>query len=301
MITYQRCPVCDSQAIHEVLSVTDHTVSFEVFPVLQCAGCSLRFTQNVPSELQIGKYYRSDNYISHSETRKGIINWLYLQVRKYTLAVKRRFIQEQTGKKKGTILDIGAGAGAFLHHMQRHGWHTEGVEPDEGAISRARSEYKLDLKPSSHLFSFASQSFDVITMWHVLEHVHRLHEYIDHLKKICRTGGKIFVAVPNYTSADADYYQASWAAYDVPRHLYHFSPAAMHELARRHSCIIEKIQPMWFDSFYVSLLSEKYKGAKSILLNGFWQGLKSNVKAISNRRKASSIIYVITPVDHFPA
>jgi hypothetical protein len=130
----------------------------------------------------------------------------------------------------------------------------------------------------------------------VLEHVHDLHEYIDQLKKICKPGGKIFIAVPNYTSYDAAHYASAWAAYDVPRHLYHFSPAAMNALMQRHGCVIHGIYPMWFDSFYVSLLSEKYRTGSPNLLKGFWNGLKSNSKALSNKRKASSLIYVISEI-----
>lgn len=299
MITHERCPVCGSLSIQQAINANDYTVSNEQFGIWQCANCALRFTQNAPSPEQIGLYYKSENYISHSETSKGLVNWLYLRVRKITLASKRRFIEDETKIKGGSLLDIGAGAGAFAHFMQEHGWKTQGVEPDENAIKRAKEQYGLILKPASHLFQLNEATFDAITMWHVLEHVHDLHAYIAQLKKICKPGGKIFIAVPNYTSYDAVHYDAAWAAYDVPRHLYHFSPAAMHELMRIHGCVIEKIQPMWFDSFYVSLLSEKYKTGHSNLVRGFWTGLRSNMKALKNRRKASSLIYVINP--HAPA
>jgi SAM-dependent methyltransferase len=295
MITYQACPVCDSTAIQQVLVAKDHTVSSESFSVWQCANCSLRFTQNIPAPGEIGRYYKSEEYISHSETSRGIVNWLYLRVRKFTLSSKRRFIEDETGITKGNLLDIGAGAGAFVHHMKDNGWMAEGTEPDPLAIERAYNHYGIRLKPSPELFSYRQPSFDAVTMWHVLEHVHDLHEYISHIKSICAPGGKIFIAVPNYTSFDADHYAAAWAAYDVPRHLYHFSPASMLELMKRHGCMIEKMQPMWFDSFYVSLLSEKYKTGHANLINGFWNGLRSNIKALSNKRRASSIIYVINP------
>lgn len=295
MITYQQCPVCNAAKIQQVITAKDHTVSSESFSIWQCANCSLRFTQDIPGVDEIGRYYKSENYISHSETSKGLVNWLYLRVRKFTLSTKRNFIEEQTGTEKGSLLDIGAGAGAFVHHMKDNGWAVEGVEPDPRAIERANSQYGIRLRPSQDLFNYSADSFDAITMWHVLEHVHDLHEYIRQIKNICKPGGKIFIAVPNYTSYDAVHYGASWAAYDVPRHLYHFSPAAMIELMKIHGCTIEKMQPMWFDSFYVSLLSEKYKSGHANLPGGFWNGLRSNLKAMSNRRRASSIIYVINP------
>ena len=301
MIRYERCPVCNSTHIQKVLTAIDHTVSSESFSIWQCAHCSLRMTQDVPLPNDIGKYYKSEDYISHSETSKGLINWLYLKVRRYTLQAKRNLVQEECGIKQGAILDVGAGAGAFLHHMKQHGWRTEGLEPDPAAIERAKKEYGLNLQTSDKLFAIEGATFDAITMWHVLEHVHDLNEYIGHLKKICKPGGRIFIAVPNYTSFDAIHYDASWAAYDVPRHLYHFSPASMIELMKKHRCVIVKMKPMWFDSFYVSLLSEKYKRGSSNFINGCWYGLRSNLKALSNPRRASSLIYVIDPHGQLPA
>ena len=295
MIRYEHCPVCDSARIQQVLIAKDHTLSAESFEIWQCANCSLRFTQNVPGPDQIGSYYKSEDYISHSETGKGVVNWLYLRVRKFTLSSKRNFIEDETGTKKRNLLDIGAGAGAFVYHMKEKGWTVEGVEPDPQAIERAKSQYGIQLKPSPELFAYKTSSFDAVTMWHVLEHVHDLHEYIRHIKNITKHGGKIFIAVPNYTSFDAGHYGSSWAAYDVPRHLYHFSPASMIQLMKKHGCTIVKMQPMWFDSFYVSLLSEKYKTGHSNLIKGFWNGLRSNLKALSNSRRASSVIYVIDP------
>jgi 2-polyprenyl-3-methyl-5-hydroxy-6-metoxy-1,4-benzoquinol methylase len=294
MIHYEHCPVCGSAGILKVITAKDFTVSGESFEIWQCANCSLRFTQDVPDAAAIGRYYKSENYISHTESNKGIVNAMYLQVRKLTLGIKKKLIITSTGVKNGALLDVGAGSGAFVNHMQSAGWKTEGVEPDEQAIKRAAAVYGLQLKSSSELFNYSENSFDAITLWHVLEHVHDLHGYIEQLKRICKPGGRVFVAVPNYTSFDAEHYGAEWAAYDVPRHLYHFSPAAMHALMDKHGCKIESIHPMWFDSFYVSLLSEKYKSGSSNLIKGFWNGLSSNRRAMSNHRRASSIIYVLS-------
>jgi 2-polyprenyl-3-methyl-5-hydroxy-6-metoxy-1,4-benzoquinol methylase len=294
MMVYDSCPVCGSAAINKVITAADHTVSNEKFEIWQCAGCSLRFTQNIPEPNEIGRYYKSENYISHSNTKKGIINSLYLFVRRFTLSSKRKFVERITGIKKGSLLDIGAGTGAFLHTMDKAGWRVEGVEPDGQAINKAKELHGLELKQADHLFQLPENFFDAITMWHVLEHVHQLHRYIAQLKFLVRPGGKIFIAVPNYTSYDAVYYDAYWAAYDVPRHLYHFSPAAMTELITSEGGRVEGMHPMWFDSFYVSLLSEKYKTGSSNIFRGFWKGFQSNSRALSNRRRASSIIYVIS-------
>jgi 2-polyprenyl-3-methyl-5-hydroxy-6-metoxy-1,4-benzoquinol methylase len=293
MITYDRCPVCESTGIQKFLTATDHTVSHEQFEIWQCANCSLRFTQDVPEQNDIGRYYQSEEYISHTETSKGIVNRLYLFVRQFTLRSKENFIREQTGLKKGNLLDVGAGTGAFVHRMQTVGWQVTGLEPDEKAIQRAASQYGLSLQPVPSLFHLEPASFDAITLWHVLEHVHDLHGYMQQLKKLLKPSGKLFIAVPNYTSYDAECYRSDWAAYDVPRHLYHFSPAAMQMLVEKHGMTVQKMQPMWFDSFYVSMLSEKYMTGKSGVVKGFIRGLRSNSRALSNRRKASSLIYVI--------
>jgi len=300
MIHYRTCPVCDSEKIQRILTAIDYTVSHQEFEIWQCAHCSLRFTQDIPSAEQIGKYYQSEEYISHSETSKGLVNWLYLKVRKFTLTGKRKIIESETGIKNGTILDVGAGTGAFLHHMKSSGWAVQGVEPDAKAIQRAASQYHLQLQPAESLFQLPQSAFDAITLWHVLEHVHELHNYVSELKNLLKPGGKLFIAVPNYTSLDAHHYQEHWAAYDVPRHLYHFSPAAMQQLMSMHGMAIQKIIPMWFDSFYVSLLSEKYQKSSLALVRGFISGTRSNSKAFSNRRKASSVIYVVAPAHRSP-
>lgn len=295
MIVYRQCPVCESAGIHKVITAKDFTVSGETFEIWQCGHCSLRLTQNVPEQAEIGRYYRSENYISHTESSKGLINSLYLQVRKITLRTKKKLVEEQTGVRKGYILDVGAGTGAFLHYMRDHGWNIEGLEPDTGAIERARSQHNVELRPSQEIYHLPSHTFDAITLWHVLEHVHDLNGYMQQLKRLVKPAGKVFIAVPNYTSVDAEKYGGSWAAYDVPRHLYHFSPASMQELTMRHGFLIQKTEPMWFDSFYVSMLSEKYRGSGSGFIGGFLTGLRSNSKALSNPRRASSLIYVLSP------
>jgi 2-polyprenyl-3-methyl-5-hydroxy-6-metoxy-1,4-benzoquinol methylase len=294
MIHYNSCPVCSCAAVSEVLTAVDYTVSNEQFEIWQCANCSLRFTQNVPETNAIGKYYKSEKYISHSETKRGLINTLYLLVRRFTLLSKKNFVQRITGIKTGSLLDIGAGTGAFLNSMKSGGWNVEGVEPVYQAIKKAAATHGIQLKPANYLFQLPEKSFDAITLWHVLEHVHELHNYVEQLKFLCKKKGRVFIAVPNYTSYDAAYYSDKWAAYDVPRHLYHFSPAAMMELINSHGGHIESIHPMWFDSFYVCLLSEKYRTGSSNIIQGFWKGFQSNRKALANKRKASSVIYVVS-------
>ncbi|MFT3824515.1 MAG: class I SAM-dependent methyltransferase [Chitinophagaceae bacterium] len=292
-IHYTHCAACGSSSIQPVLEVKDYTVSKKVFAVWHCNDCSLRFTQDVPGEQAIGNYYQSDNYISHSNTGKGLVNRLYHIVRKFTLASKKKLVEKVSGKNTGQLLDLGAGTGAFAGYMQQKGWRVTGLEPDAGARAKARELHGISLLETNSLFQLPAGSFDVITMWHVLEHVHALHEYLDQLRTLLKPGGVLLIAVPNYTSEDATLYQQYWAAYDVPRHLYHFSPASMRKLVAKHGMAVKSVRPMWFDSFYVSMLSEQYKNGKSNLVKAFWNGLRSNMAASGNKEKCSSVIYEI--------
>ncbi|WP_290793096.1 class I SAM-dependent methyltransferase [Flavihumibacter sp. UBA7668] len=293
LIHYSTCPVCSSTSVKEFQVIPDYSVSKEIFSVWKCESCSFQFTQDIPDQESIGTYYQSADYISHNDTKKGIINTLYHWVRKYTLRSKSRLIVEVSGRKSGHLLDIGAGTGAFLHTMKHAGWQVTGLEPDAGARSIARDKYQLQLLEPDSLFRLESGRFDVISMWHVLEHVHALQEYVKTIVQLLKQDGRLIVAVPNYTSGDATYYQNFWAAYDVPRHLYHFSPASMRRLMELPGLQIEKTIPMWFDSFYVSMLSENYKNGKPNHVNAFLQGWKSNQKAMRDKEKASSLIYVM--------
>ena len=293
LIHYKSCPSCNSPEIKLVLNARDHTVSKKEFAIWQCGNCSLRFTQDVPDAASVGHYYRSEDYISHTNTKKGLVNSLYHLVRKQTLAVKRRLIQSATRLKQGKLLDIGAGTGAFVAHMQQNGWEVTGLEPDEAARAVASSVHGARLLPVEDLYSLAPESYDAITLWHVLEHVHDLHAYLDQLRKLLKKGGRIFIAVPNYTSYDATVYQGAWAAYDVPRHLYHFSPDAMEHLLTIHDMNLNVTQPMWYDSFYISMLSEKYKNGKGNLIKAVLNGLLSNLKAFVDKSRCSSLIYVV--------
>lgn len=292
MISYDSCPNCGDHNINYVLSAKDHTVSGEEFEIWECQHCTQRFTQRIPEEDKIGRYYQSQNYISHSDTSKGLINNLYHKVRKRTLVQKRKLIEKATGKKVGNILDVGAGTGAFLQTMQQAGWNSTGIEPDENARQKALELHQLNLKNAENLYLLSPGSFDAITLWHVLEHVHDLHKYVEQIKNLLTGDGKLFIAVPNYTSGDEKIYQESWAAYDVPRHLYHFSPRAMKTLLTSHGLKIESMKPMWYDSVYVSMLSEQYKTGDSHPVKAILNGMISNLNAVLNNSKCSSVIYI---------
>lgn len=294
-IHYTLCPVCGSAGISEVFKVKDNTVSQEYFEIDHCQNCLLRFTQNSPTEDSIGAYYKSEDYISHTDTSKGVINRAYRIVRNFSINQKKSLVEKSTGIKNGNLLDVGSGTGHFAAAMQKAGWNVTGLEPDEGARAVASKEHSLKLLPPGELFNLPEKKFDAITLWHVLEHVHELKKYIQTFKLLLADSGKLFIAVPNYTSYDAGKYKEYWAAYDVPRHLYHFTPHTMQWLMKESGLTIHAIRPMWFDSFYVSLLSSKYKNGTTEWLSAFWTGLVSNFKAMNDVRKCSSVIYVISP------
>jgi 2-polyprenyl-3-methyl-5-hydroxy-6-metoxy-1,4-benzoquinol methylase len=293
LIHYTNCPICHSTSIREVLRAKDYTVSGQVFPVWQCDDCTARFTQDVPDMESISPFYQSENYISHSDTRKGVVNRLYHIARGYALQKKHQWVSQSGKLKNGKLLDAGSGTGAFLHIMQQKGWQVTGVEPDEGARQKAAELYGLKILPATELFTLPEHSFDVITLWHVLEHVHPLHDYIDQLKKLLCPGGTLYIAVPNYESMDEKIYSKYWAAYDVPRHLYHFSPKAMQTLLAAHQLKIITIQPMHFDPFYISLLSEKYQHGNNNIFRGLINGYRSYRKAVRNTSSCSSVLYII--------
>jgi len=292
-VHYNACPVCGSTQIRPVFLAKDYTVSGEVFPIEECSACTLRFTQDVPDQESIGPYYKSEDYISHSNTRKGLVSRMYQAVRTRTMQQKAAIVERYTGKKTGRLLDLGCGTGTFLNTMKSRGWEVAGLEPDADARAMAKQLYHLEIAPSHEIYQLAEAQFDAVTLWHVLEHVHELHEYMDQLKQLLKPAGVLLIAVPNYTSRDAAIYEQYWAAYDVPRHLYHFSPKAMEVLTARHGLRIRKLLPMWFDSFYVSLLSSKYKYGSTHYIGAGLHGVSSNINAAGNTRECSSVIYVI--------
>ena len=293
MIHYTQCPFCGSTIISKKFSVKDYTVSQKKFEVWECNNCTGGFTQDIPPQNEIGAFYQSENYISHSDTKQGIINRLYHIVRSRTLRSKRKLITKFTGKTTGNILDIGCGTGAFLHTMQQANWQITGLEPDSTAREKAKELYVLTPQSPEKLFELAANTYDAVTMWHVLEHVHELAAYLQQIASLLKADGKLFIAVPNYTSGDAGAYGENWAAWDVPRHLYHFSPLSMEKLVIMHGLKFVAVKPMWFDSFYVSMLSEKYKNGKGNIIKAVFNGFLSNLKAIGSTKKCSSVIYII--------
>ncbi|MGB0165325.1 MAG: class I SAM-dependent methyltransferase [Luteibaculum sp.] len=285
------CPSCKHPSTTDHFSIKDHSVSQEIFDTKRCNKCSLVYTAEPPGPEQIGPYYESEEYVSHNETKKGFIFRLYHIVKNYSL--KKKLLLLQRFSSGQTVLDYGCGAGAFLQYISKQGYTAYGVEPSD--IARKLAAEKGLSVQSSLKEAHIENKVDIITMWHVLEHVHDLHETIETLKDKLNPNGYIFVAVPNHTSFDARFYKKHWAAYDVPRHLYHFNKKSMATLMAVHQLSIIGIKNMPFDSFYVSMLSEQYVTKplpKPIqLLRACFIALISNILGLNKNQ--SSLIYVI--------
>ena len=286
-----RCPIC-SEVTTSFATCTDNTVSGEEFLICKCAVCGFGLTSGAPGTGEIGRYYKAEEYVSHTDTKQGMINKVYHVVRKYMLARKWRLIEKMKEGSGNSLLDIGCGTGAFINYMQLKGWNVQGLEPDSDARGIALERYGLKTEPPEKLFDFKDAAFDVITLWHVLEHVHDFREYINQCKKILTDNGLLVIALPNPSGYDAVKWGADWAAWDVPRHLWHFSPESLHLLMDQYGFRSIGELPMPFDGFYVSILSSKNKGQKYPFITGMYYGLAGWLKSIGNDRNSSSLIYL---------
>lgn len=289
METLASCFVCGATNFINFRNCKDYLVSKQEFSIVECTACSFRFTNPRPLPKDLGKYYESDEYISHSNTQKSLLDKVYQAVRKYTIGKKVALLNSLS--EKGRLLDIGCGTGEFLHASKIDGWEVNGIEPGDKARDFAIQQYGLEVKEEAGIITLPKHSFDVITLWHVLEHVPALNERIKEIKGLLKPTGVLIIAVPNSASWDAQYYKEYWAAYDVPRHLYHFTPTTIEKLFKKHEFILSQTLPMKFDSFYVSLLSEKYLHKQSKFISAFFKGLKSN-RAASGSGNYSSLIYI---------
>ncbi len=290
METLQNCPCCYASQFSHHLSCVDNTVSHQKFEVMACKNCGFLFTNPRPSASEIGYYYQSEAYISHSNTQKGVLNTAYQLVRKITLRSKIKLIKKY--QQQGFLLDIGCGTGEFLHIAQKNGYQTQGIEPDENARAMAIKNYALQVAEPSYLAQIPEASVAIITMWHVMEHVHELEPRIKTIHKLLQDGGIAIIAVPNPKSLDAQHYQQHWAGYDLPRHLYHFEPQLLRQMFEKQGLKSIETKIMPFDGFYVSLLSQKYKNGTTNYPKAIWIGLLSLLHAMQNKDTGSSQIYI---------
>ena len=284
--------MCGGQRLEHALTCTDHYASGEQFEVVRCVHCGFLMTQNVPVEAEIGKYYETPDYISHSDTQKGLMNRVYHWVRQYMLTRKAALVKHCSQMTKGHLLDYGTGTGYFANAMVRQGWNVNAIEKSPQARAFAKTNFQLEVEVETALKDYPSDTFDVVTLWHVMEHLEHLNEIWKTLHRILKKNGTLIVAVPNPNAYDAQKYKEWWAAYDVPRHLWHFAPPVMQQFGTKHGFTLEEQRPMPFDAFYVSMLTEKYKGSKISFVKGLWTGTFAWFHALRNKERSSSMIYV---------
>lgn len=287
----ERCPVCNGQSFLPFLECRDYTKSGEVFHVEQCSVCSMSLTNPRPTEDAAAGYYQSNQYISHQSGPRSLFDGIYLVIRRFSLRWKHSLVKPYL--THNTLMDVGCGTGTFLRQCAKSGIAVMGVEPSAEARAQALLH---NIQVTDSLHSLPNQKFDVITLWHVLEHIYDLPRTLQYLREHLHDHGTIFIAVPNHESPDAAYYQSCWAAYDVPRHIWHFSQEHMRRLLENNGLKLLKVIPMKLDAYYVSLLSEKYKANGKLTLpgavSGIVQGYTSNRNARSDSNY-SSLIYLV--------
>lgn len=292
-INHSQCPVCDGTNLEEFQKNFDYSITREDFELYKCADCGFVLTQDIPDETSIGRYYKSDAYISHSDTTKGFVNKIYHTVRAIMLDKKAKMVEAVSGIRKGKLLDIGTGLAYFPNHMKSRGWQVSGIEQDPEARKSAEQNFGISAEAPEALYKMEGEEFDVISLWHVLEHVHDLAGYMNVIKANLKDEGTLVIALPNQASPDAKYYGKYWAAYDVPRHLWHWNPKTFELFAQKHGFTLIEKRPMPMDGFYVSLLSEKYKKGKMNLFSGFRRGMVTWFKSLNNTDLSSSVIYFL--------
>lgn len=273
------------------LKVKDHSVSGENFQLLYNEGLDMLETYPQPDSDTLSDYYKSEDYISHTDARRSLFEKVYHYVRNISLKRKLKLINS-FGLEGKNLLDVGCGTGDFLQTAKQNNWKVTGIEPNASARTIANQKTDNSVFDTEQLSAFEKQHFDVITLWHVLEHLPKLEEHISILSSILKPGGRLIIAVPNFKSYDAIRYKEFWAAYDVPRHLWHFSKLSISKLFRIENMIVEKIYPMKFDAYYVCLLSEKYKSGWMNFFKAFFIGFNSNLRA-QRSGEYSSLIYMI--------
>lgn len=285
------CQGCNSNNLIHYMDVKDYFLTGESFSIIECKNCGLLITHPQPEEHNLSKYYQSEDYISHSNKRSDVISKLYQWVRHYTLGKKVALLKQFS--TNSNVLDLGCATGEFLNRCKHSGYNATGAEPDEKSRNYARTTYGLNVSTLEELEELPPEKFKIITQWHVLEHVSDLNARFKLIKRLLDKDGICFIALPNPASADAAHYKKWWAAYDVPRHLFHFRRQALNQLANKYHFEVIKIIPMKFDSYYVSILSEKHMTGNPNYLKAFFQGFKSNLKAMLGNGEYSSLIYVL--------
>jgi 2-polyprenyl-3-methyl-5-hydroxy-6-metoxy-1,4-benzoquinol methylase len=289
LVKTEQCPVCKSNGVFkDYIHSVDYLITREEFKIVQCPDCNFIFTNPRPNDKSLGQYYKSANYDSHKTGNTSLKDFLYKKIRNYSTAKKLELINKISEGK--TLLDIGCGAGFFINYCHQNNWKVEGMEPNLQALPYIPPTIKIH----SGLNTIRENAFDIITMWHSLEHVSALDEVVEAAKSALKKDGRLLIAVPNINSYDYSIYKEYWAALDVPRHLYHFTQETLGTLMTKNRLRVVQTKPLIFDSYYVSLLSEQYKTGKMNYGKALVNGLKSNNWAKKNNNNYSSILYIIS-------
>ncbi|MBE0649448.1 MAG: class I SAM-dependent methyltransferase [Bacteroidales bacterium] len=289
MVKIENCPVCGSHNFSEFLELNDFFLTQEPFVLQKCQSCGFVFTNPRPDDKSLSRYYESPDYLSHHSDGFSILNLVYQSLRR--INIKSKFSKTEQYVSRGSLLDIGCGTGELLNYFQNKKWNVKGIEPSESARKFAIEKYGLDIQDEPGLKSLAEQTFDVVTMWHVLEHVANLNDRIEVIFKLLKKSGYLIIALPNMNSWDAKHYGKYWAAYDVPRHLHHFSKSTITALVEKHQFRFRESIPMKMDAYFISMLSEKYLKKNNPYLSALKNGVRSNAKA-KKSGEYSSLIYV---------
>ena len=298
MVHHEACPLCSSRQTGLKFRCRDHFVSGSEFPVFQCLSCGFSFTQDYPEENEIGNFYESDDYISHNDTAPGFSNKLYRIARRMMLKRKKNLVNKITKLNRGTILDIGSGTGYFANVMQESGWKARGIEINEKARSFSAERFGLEVIAPDKIRELESASFDCITLWHVLEHFHDPNGYISEVRRLLKPGSFCIIALPNSGSSDARHYGKFWAAWDVPRHLWHFNPETFRVFSDKAGLTTEGTKILPLDVFYISSLSEKYRGSALPFITGMARAFFFFAATCFNSSRSSSVIYILKkPLD----
>jgi len=292
MITHDKCLVCGAAEFESAYRCKDHLVSHREFSIMKCTNCGFLFTQDIPGPGDIESYYESQEYISHTGGRRSLIDKLYAIARKIMLGSKAATITRFAPERIGRLLDIGAGTGHFVRKMHDSGWESVGVEVNEDARKHAFEINEVTLIESLQAGGFTAESFDAVTMWHVLEHIHEPEAYLSQIARLLKPDGIMAVALPNPQSADARHYGDKWAAFDVPRHLWHFSMNDIDTLMKRAGFKPVAVKSMPFDALYISILSEKYRNSNIPVVRGLLRGFFFWLATMLRKERGSSLMYI---------
>ncbi len=297
MLHHNSCPLCKSTDILLLHHCRDYLFSNSEFDVFRCSGCRFVFTRDYPEEENAGMYYDSPEYISHTDSSNSLFDKIYQAARNIMLRKKRRLVSSSTGLIKGKLLDIGSGTGHFLNEMKKASWNVTGIEINDKAREYSANLFGLNTMPPGETGNLKDSDFDCVTLWHVAEHIYDLHGQFREIRRIVKANGKVVVALPNCGSFDSSFYGPDWAAWDVPRHLWHFDPFTFKDFAARAGFRVISNSTLPLDIFYISMLSEKNLKHRGAAIRGILIGVFFSILTLFNRMKASSLVYILEKVD----